>query len=167
MTRYSKDLQQTMLNRMAPPHSQGVASLSEEFGIPLATLYTWRSNALARGKLVVGHRSSSATATGWSAPAKLAAVIETAALTEAEVAEYCRAKGVHVAELQQWKDSCLGSFAGQSERDVQAQRQHKEAQQKIHRLQRELHRKDKALAESAALLVLSKKLDAIWAEAEA
>ena len=71
-----------------------------------------------------------------------------------------------MAELQQWKDSCLGSFSGQSQRDVQAQRQHKNDQQKLHSLKRELRRKDKALAESAALLVLSKKLEAIWAEVE-
>ena len=166
MARYSKELQQTVIGRMAPPRNQSVSSLSEEFGIPLATLYTWRSKALSRGELVGGHRSTSETASGWSAQAKLAAVIETASLTEAERVEYCRAKGLHVAELEQWKDTCLGSFAGQSERDLHAQRQHKDDQQKIHKLQRELTRKDKALAESAALLVLSKKLEAIWAEDE-
>jgi hypothetical protein len=93
-------------------------------------------------------------------------VIESASLTEAELGEYCRSKGLHVAELRQWKDSCLGSFSGQSQRDEQAQRQRKADQQQLQTLKRELRRKDKALAESAALLVLSKKLEAIWAEVE-
>jgi len=166
MTKYSPELQRTVINRMSAPTHQSVASLSNEFGIPQGTVYTWRSKAQARGELVLGDGASGSTTHSWSAQAKLAAVIETAALTEVELGEYCRAKGLHVAELAQWKATCLGSFTGQSDRDVQAQRANKEAQQKIHRLQRDLTRKDKALAESAALLVLSKKMQAIWAEVE-
>ena len=47
MARYSKELQQTVIARMAPPRNQSVSSLSEEFGIPLATLYGWRSEIFA------------------------------------------------------------------------------------------------------------------------
>jgi len=166
MARYSKELQRTVLERMRPPHSESVAALSEEFGVPTATLYTWRSKALSRGELVSNQRSSSATASGWSAEAKLAAVIETSALTETERSEYCRSKGIHVEELKQWKDSCLGGFSGQTARDADAARQHKADQQQVKTLKRELRRKEKALAESAALLVLSKKMEAIWAEDE-
>ena len=71
MARYSKELQQTVIQRMAPPRSQSVSELSEEFGIPEATLYTWRSKALARGELVGGQRTSGATASGWTAETKL------------------------------------------------------------------------------------------------
>ena len=69
---------------------------------------------------------------GWSSRDKFAAVLETAALNEADLAEYCRKRGVFAAQIKAWRGAC------------------------------EQARKDRALAETAALLVLRKKLGAIW-----
>ena len=99
-----------------------------------------------------------------SAEAKLAVVIETAALSEIDLSEYCRSKGLYPQQVKAWKAACL---AGQQSAKAQGQAdcdQAKADKKRIHQLERELNRKEKALAEAAALLVLRKKLNAYWGD---
>ena len=83
-----------------------------------------------------------------------------------ELSEYCRKKGIYPGQVQRWKEAALTGY------DLDEQIQHrksnarKEDKRKIKRLASELRRKDKALAETAALLVLRKKAQAIWGESE-
>ena len=93
---------------------------------------------------------------------KLAVIIETAALNEAEMAEYCRKKGLFAEQIQQWKAAFISSDSVHSESQSKQRKalsdEHKKDKKTIKKLERELNRKDKALAETAALLVLRKKL---------
>ena len=66
-----------------------------------------------------------------------------------------------IFHLQQWRDSATQALAEPAEKRVSPQ-QTKEDRRRIKELERELRRKDKALAETAALLVLSKKVSAIF-----
>jgi hypothetical protein len=96
---------------------------------------------------------------GWDNKAKLAAVIETALMNEAERSAWCRERGVYVEHLDAWKVSFEQADAAGtlvSPAMLAAERK------KTRALERELQRKDKALAEVAALLTLSKKAQAIW-----
>lgn len=78
-------------------------------------------------------------------------------MDEAALNEYCRAKGLYPHHIQQWKqDFAKGPAAKPVKSDS------KQLKQEIKQLQKELNRKDKALAETAALLVLKKKADALW-----
>ena len=91
-------------------------------------------------------------------------VVETAALSEVERGEYCRKRGLYPEHLQAWRRACEQAnrgipSPGGGERSAERRR--------IRELEAELRRKDKALAETAALLVLRKKARAIWEEAEA
>ena len=94
----------------------------------------------------------------WSAEEKLAALLEYERLGEEERGKYLRGKGLHEAHLERWKKEILEGLklkplAG-GKNDPQRKR--------IAALEKELRRKEAALAEAAALLVLKKKADAIW-----
>lgn len=92
-------------------------------------------------------------------------VVETALLTETEIGEYCRKRGLYPEQLRAWRTSCEQANADkavtQRPGDMRADNRRFQA------LERELHRKEKALAEAAALLVLRKKAQAIWGQGEA
>jgi transposase-like protein len=85
----------------------------------------------------------------------------TAALDETAKSAWCREHGLYPQELEQWRQSATQALAAPEE--ARASRSDTKAdRQRIKALERELRRKDKALAEAAALLVLSKKLEAIF-----
>ena len=90
----------------------------------------------------------------WDARAKLAALIQTASMNEAERSAYCRENGLYPEQLDEWKEAFETVDNTPSLAD---KRELTAARKKTNRLEKELRRKDKALAETAALLVLSKK----------
>ena len=102
----------------------------------------------------------------WNSKDKFAAVMETAAMNQAEVAAYCREKGLYPEQLVQWRDACEQA----NDWNQASEKKLKEATQseikKNKRLQKELDRKEKALAEAAALLVLRKKYNALFEDHE-
>jgi hypothetical protein len=94
-----------------------------------------------------------------SAEEKFRLVLESGALTDAELGEFLRRHGIHEADLAAWREAALGGLGvqpGASTRSSDARR--------VRELEKELRRKDKALAETAALLVLQKKVRAIWGD---
>ena len=104
---------------------------------------------------------------GWTSRDKFAAVLETAALNEAELGAYCRQRGLYPEQIQAWRAACeqANDWDRTQQRQLKASRE--ADQQRLRELERELRRKEKALAEAAALLVLRKKAEAIWGEDEA
>lgn len=92
-----------VLKKLQPPYNRTVAQLAEEEGISTGTLYSWRRKARAEGCLLP---DSSPDPEGWSARDKFNAVLETAALSETEVAEYCRQRGLYPEQIQRWRASC-------------------------------------------------------------
>lgn len=159
MVRYSPERKAALLKKLLPPHNMSVAALSREEGVSEPTLYNWRNQAKAHGVPVPGDKN---VPDDWSADAKLAVVIETAALSEIELSEYCRRKGLYVDQVRDWRQACLDGQQSSRERRQAEKLQAKADQKRIRELERELRRKEKALAETAALLVLRKKLNAYW-----
>ena len=102
----------------------------------------------------------------WSPEAKFAAVVETSALNEAELAEYCRRRGLYAEQVERWRAVCRQANGPGGAAPARGGGR-REDRRRIRQLEGELRRKDKALAETAALLVLRKKLNAIWGEEEA
>jgi transposase len=96
-----------------------------------------------------------------TAAARLDAVVTTAAMDEAGKSAWCRANGVYPQELASWRQSATQALAIPEEARASPQ-QTRSDRRRILELERELRRKDKALAETAALLVLSKKVAAIF-----
>jgi len=102
----------------------------------------------------------------WSSSDKFQAVLETASLSELETAKYCREKGIHVEELKNWIKQCQNANEFKYEDPKELKNNLKKEQKKSKELEKELREKEKALAETAALLVLRKKARAIWGDPE-
>ena len=92
MSRIPQARKEAVLTKMLSPHPPTIAALSRQEGISEATLYNWRKQLRQEGRPVVEHDR---TSENWSAPTKFAIVVETAAFTEAELAQYCRSKGLY------------------------------------------------------------------------
>ena len=159
MARYSEEHKAAVLKKLLPPQNHTVAAVSAEEGISDVTLYHWLKQCRQRGVPVPGRNK---TADHWSGEAKLAVVIETASLSEEELSVYCREKGLYVEQVRRWKEESLQGFQRSAEREKQLRKKSQADQKQIKKLERELRHKEKALAETAALLVLRKKLDALW-----
>ncbi|MCP5083309.1 MAG: transposase, partial [Alphaproteobacteria bacterium] len=147
----------SIIAKMLPPNSIPVPELARDTGVPKDTLYTWRIKQLRSN----GSAPAKQPPTGeLSSAQKFSIVMETASLNEAKLSEYCRRKGLYPQQINAWRDSCAQANASASAK-VDRAKLNTQARQ-IKQLEAELRRKDKALAETAALLVLQKKVQAIW-----
>ena len=155
MARYGEAFKSRTVARLLPPESAEVGAVAKEIGVSVQTLERWRKDA----------QSMPARGRAWTARARLEAVITAAALDEVGKNAWCREHGVYPAELDKWQLSATTALAEPEEARAspQATRQDKK---RIKELERELLRKDRALAETAALLVLSKKVAAIFNKGE-
>lgn len=160
---YSDELRDAMLQKILPPNNQPISKISKEEGISEQTLRNWKNQAISEGKAIPGTPSGS---TRWNSQDKFLIVIETAKMSETELAEYCRKKGIYVEEVNAWKDACINANGGVAREAARLSKELKAAERENKQLQKELDRKEKALAEAAALLVLRKKADAIWGDPE-
>jgi transposase len=157
---YPNELKESVVARMLPPTNASVPQLVRETGIPRDTLYGWRRQALAQA--VVPAAPQPGAGAPLSGAAKLAAIIETAALNELELGEYCRRTGLFPQQIAAWRTSCEQAVEPLPSKAERAER--RAEREEIKRLTRELDRKEKALAEAAALLVLQKKMRTLWEE---
>lgn len=134
-----------------------------EEGIAFSTLHQWKSKYHLD---TVNEKPEPASSDRWSPEAKFSVVLETASLSEIEIGEYCRRKGIYPEQLELWKQACIQGNMKSTEHKKQIETAVKSDKKRIKELERELARKDKALAEAAALLLLQKKLDALWNKSE-
>jgi len=159
MKHHSPERREAILQKMAPPHNMTVPELAQQEGIAPATLYNWRKLAREKGHILP---SRSARPDQWTSQEKFRVVLETASMSEAELSAYCREKSLYPEQVEQWREACLSANADAAERERHAHQANKKERQRVKQLEKELQRKEKALAETAALLVLSKKAEAIW-----
>lgn len=160
---YSPELKEALLRRMLPPNNESITKISREEGISEQTLRNWRDKARADGTAAPG---TDAVPDDWSTQDKFLIVVETASMSEAELAEYARKKGLYVEQIKAWRDACMNANGGVAKQAAELSKKLKESERANRQLQKELERKEKALAETAALLVLRKKADAIWGDPE-
>lgn len=155
MARYGQTYKDRVVARLLPPESAALDVVARQVGVSASTLERWRAEALA----IAAGEPVNAGPHRWTPAARLEAVIVTAAMDEASRSGWCREQGLYPADLDAWKQAAiagLGEPAAASAMDARQDRR------RVKELERELHRKDKALAETAALLVLSKKLSAVF-----
>lgn len=160
---YSKELKENLLRQMMPPVNKSVLELSRENGIPEQTLHKWKKKARNSGRAVPAGVTSSEH---WSTQDKFLIVVETAALNNIELAEYCRSKGLYVEQVEAWRNACMQANGGIAEEASRLNKILKEKDRELKLLSNDLRRKDAALAETAALLVLRKKAQSIWGDPE-
>lgn len=160
-----------MVERLSGPHAPSANELAGETGVAQSTLSKWlKAAGTVAPKMVRRDKqktppTSSKRPQDLTAEEKVALVLEAAAVPEAELGAFLRRKGVHEAQLAEWRqqltDSAVAAFRGPSKRDRKAA---SVEARRVRGLERELARKEKALAEAAALLILKKKAQAIWGD---
>lgn len=166
---YAEHVKARMVRRMLGPNAVTATSLASESGIPQPTLSRWlRGTATLTGvnrpkppkrpvAAAPAPSPSPKRPQDWTALERAAVVLQAAALSADELGEFLRLRGLHREQLVEWRAALETALAEGGER-----RPSKEAK-RIKELERDLARKDKALAETAALLVLKKKMDLLWA----
>lgn len=158
--KYSNEFKLSIIARLLPPQNVSVPDMVKETGIPKDTLYTWkRQYRNIQGELEANKNQQTGSLTSEE---KFSVVIETASLSEVELGEYCRRKGFYPEQISGWKKAFVQGASAISSKAEREQR--KDLIETIKQLEKELNRKDKALAETAALLVLQKKFQALWEE---
>ncbi|MDD4528136.1 MAG: transposase [Candidatus Margulisbacteria bacterium] len=158
---YTKEFKDSVFKRL--DQNETVTSLSDELNISKSTIYQWvRTHNKKRKNNSINLKSKS----NWTSEDKFQVVLETSSLTETELAEYCRRKGIYVDEVKTWREQCLKANQSTTEDSKELKDSLKAEKELNKELRRELRHKEKALAETAALLVLRKKANAIWGDPE-
>jgi transposase-like protein len=159
---YTQEFRDSMVKKMLPPESIPVAELSNETGISKAALHAWKTKAAAGGNVI----STSKHSEKYSSKEKFLIVLESYSMNESALAAYCRTKGLYVEQIKQWRDICASANANSEKSSKDLRTELHIEKSKVKDLEKDLNRKEKALAETAALLVLRKKLHAIWGDPE-
>ena len=158
---YSQEIRKAVLGRVTGANKESVRKVAKELNINKATIYNWIHEAELEGNEQDHKRSSLLTSQD-----KFHMVLKSAALSEQELGEYCRRKGIYAEDLGRWKAQCVASIGSSKEDTRKLKSELKEEKEKNRKIERELKIKEKALAEAAALLVLRKNVQAIWGDQE-
>ena len=169
---YSDMFKNTMIQKMTGPDAISASALSKQVDVPQSTLSKWLRMAGIGSSYGYPNNAHEYTKMAkikgpkrpndWSAEDKLKVVMEAALLDDEHLGEFLRKKGLHQTHLEQWRLQMLDGL--QSGLLKKKASRNKADAKRIQALEKELRRKDKALAETAALLVLKKKVQQIWGD---
>ena len=152
-----------MVSKLVGPHAVSANALAKETGLAQATLSRWLKEASTLKKKMPKDDEKPPAAKQlqeWTPEEKFAVVLEAASLTEGELGVFLRGKGLTTAILDEWREQAMTGLRGTKQVSGTVV-----GSKRIKDLERELARKDKALAEAAALALLQKKVQALfWAE---
>ena len=164
---YADNVRARMVRRMVGPSAVSASQLATESGIAQPTLSRWLREAATVRVMpttkppsrpdVIPPPSVPRRPQDWTALERASMVVEANGLSDDKLGELLRARGLHREVLAQWHEALEAALSqpGRTRPSSDSKR--------IRDLERELVRKDKALAETAALLVLKKKMDLLWA----
>lgn len=156
-----------MVQKMSGHEGISANALSKEEGVSQTALSRWLRDAGTMGEMKKRDKRRESGSRGteesrrpqdWPLEEKLRVIVEASKLKEEELGEFLRREGLHKVQLDRWRQEASGAF-GEKRMSRTSRREDKK---RIKELEREVRRKDKALAEAAALLVLKKKAQAIW-----
>ena len=157
MQAYSAAFKGRMLRRLVGPQAISANALAREVGVGQNSLSRW----LRESRNVEGMTPSSNRKKQWTGAEKLRVVSEARGLSETDLGALLRREGLHATDLAAWRTAAEAALSTSSRRAAPSVEQ-----RRIQALERELRRKDAALAETAALLVLKKKVQEIWGDGD-
>ena len=146
MTHHSVEQKEAIVNRFSQS-GLSIREFAEQEGIAKSSLYSW-NNKFNNSNV------KSMTKNSHTAEQRFSILLETTTLSEIQLSEYCRKKGLYPAQIKHWKQA----FIQNDTKPVKTA--NSDDKKRIKALEKELARKEKALAETAALLVLRKKFNA-------
>jgi transposase len=155
--KYSTEFKESVIQKVLTSDRRQ-QDIANEVGIGRSTLQYWLREYRKNGVKHMPHNEKRPQ--DWTAEERFAALMETARMPEEELGAWCRRHGLHTHHLERWKRDALSDCS-----DIQkapANNEIRRLQQENKALKKELDRKEKALAETAALLVLKKKAESIW-----
>ncbi len=161
---YSNGFKARIVKRMVGPERISAAALSRELGMSQPTLSRWKREAPTLPSMSGSEDKSKRDAKSprqCSSQEKLRVVVEAAALSDEDLGEFLRSNGVHLAQLEEWQQIAQQALDLTSK---PKRRQASPEKKRIKELEKEVRRKDKALAEVTALLVLKKRMQEIWGD---
>jgi transposase-like protein len=169
---YPDMFKQAMIQKMSGPDAISASALSKQVNVPQSTLSKWLRMAgvgpsygfpnNAHEYTKMAKITDSKRPNDWSAEDKLKVVLEASSLDDEQLGAFLRSKGLHQTHLDQWRLQMLNALQNGFSKK-KSKRNNVDAK-RIRALEKELRRKDKALAETAALLVLKKKVQEIWGD---
>jgi transposase len=158
---YSNNFKSAMVRKLTGPKAISANALSREVGVSQTVLSRWLRLAGEQVVSVPGQSCQGPMSVtrakrpkDWTPEEKLRVVIEAQSLSEEEFGTFLRKNGLHEAHLKEWREQILSALSQRSSRKPSKS---PSEQHQIRELEKELNRKDKALGEAAALLVLQKK----------
>ena len=155
-----------MIRKMACPNGISASALAKEVGVPQQSLSRWLRNANVvdepgnSSNPEPGRTMSPKRPQDKSAEEKLKIVMEAETVAEDQLGAFLRRNGIHEAQLREWRGMMLSGL----QKPVKPSSKPSLETRRIHELEKELLRKDKALAEAAAILILKKKVQSIWGD---
>ena len=168
VTKYSKQFKIEVVKKvLSRRYGIPITSVARSLDIKRSTLHGW-IKAMKRKELIEDAPTSGGAIEKspyqWSAKERFDAILEASKILQQEdLAEYCRKKGIFPHHLEKWKAEFIETFGkGRSDNLIET----KKLKNEIKNLSFELRRKEKALAETAALLVLKKKATDLWGSEE-
>lgn len=168
MDTYPQELKDYAIERMLGPDRASAYAVARETGVGATTVSRWRERARSVARMTEDpspHGQPRAPkprrATDWSPEERLGALIEAAGLDDHALGPWLRSRGLHAADIDAWRaDAVRGLRGHRGGKPASAEAR------RVQALERDLARKDKALAEAAALLVLQGKLRALFSAEE-
>ena len=157
---YSTGFKNSVLKKVLPPENRSISEVSKETGVNAQTIRNWlkviKDDNLLKSDSEISPESRNPSE-------KMTLLLEGRSIEPEKLGEWLRKNGLHTEHLTLWEQELRDKI---SDKDKQEKRQHNELKKKYKVLEKELLRKEKALAEMAALLVLKKKLDNLWGDNE-
>lgn len=169
MTTYTAGFKGRMVQRMAGQESISATALAQEVGVSQNTLSRWLRQAsdvtptVAAMKKKHASRKSPARR---SAEEKLEVVMKAAALSDDELGAFLRREGLHEAQLEEWRSKAMEGAAGALKAPHGKRSEKTPESRRIKQLESELRRKNDALAEAGALLLLKKRFEEMLGDAD-
>jgi len=163
---YSDGFRARMLRRMTGPEAISATALAREVGVSQATLSRWLKQTRTVPDMVdrPDETSKPRSTRQWSAEERRQVVAEAVALTDAELGAFLRGKGIHMADLEQWRAEGSPATAPAATGKKKCNRKPTTGQRRIRELEKKLQRTEKRLREAEALLALQKKVQEIWGD---
>jgi transposase len=154
---YSEAFQEQALEKVYQRGNRSIRAVASDLNVSYYTLKGWMKKMGTPPPL--GRPPREQRPADWTLEDRLTALQESHGLAGEALQAWCRERGLFVHHLAEWKAAFCQGVSGTESRATR--RALKEDNQ---RLARELTRKEKALAETAALLVLQKKSQALWGD---
>ena len=139
--------------------------IARSLDLPISTLYGWvRAMKNKDLKDPLTSEGAEKKSCQWTPQKRFDAILKAEGLSQEQRSEYCRKLGIFPHHLEEWRKEFIENFS--SKKSSEKNSELKVLKEENNRLSKELHRKEKALAETAALLVLKKKADDYWRSKE-